>query len=97
MMILDTSYKLLLPSTTMVLDEVGISLLAATLITRSMVVDETSATGAKPKRGKHHAHGKPAVTRVKALLRNAEITEWGKVWRVDSEEGDTMCSAGLGD
>lgn len=36
------------------------------------------------------------VAQVNAALKNALIEEWGKVRRIDSEEGDTMRSCSLG-
>ncbi|KIM44367.1 hypothetical protein M413DRAFT_68393 [Hebeloma cylindrosporum] len=36
------------------------------------------------------------VTTIRKLLKDATIQEWGKVRRVDSEEGDTIQSFSLG-
>ena len=39
---------------------------------------------------------KVTIGEVKKYLRDAKIVEWGKLRRVDSDEGDTMCSSSMG-
>lgn len=37
-----------------------------------------------------------SVTNIRKLLKDSTVQEWGKVRRVDSEEGDTIQSCSLG-
>ncbi|KAJ7734610.1 hypothetical protein B0H16DRAFT_1327514 [Mycena metata] len=39
---------------------------------------------------------KATMAQVNSALKTATVEEWGKVRRVDSEEGDTMCSCSVG-
>jgi hypothetical protein len=41
-------------------------------------------------------HCEASMPVVNAALQGALVEEWGKVRRVDSEEGDTICSCSLG-
>ncbi|KAF8986626.1 hypothetical protein BDQ17DRAFT_1393639 [Cyathus striatus] len=37
-----------------------------------------------------------SITHVKEMLKEAQIMEWGKVKRIDSDEGNTACSSSMG-
>lgn len=90
-----SSCILLPPSRSGVPSDSKLALIASALVTRSLHPDaspvplEGTSKKAKGKR-------KPVIAAVKQWLREAKIVEWGKVRRVDSEEGDTISTSNMG-
>jgi hypothetical protein len=80
---LDQSCILLPPSRARAPPDNQLSVIASALVTRAMQNGLSN-------------HRRLPISKVKQLLKGARISEWGKVKRVDSDEGDTMCSSTLG-
>ncbi|KAH6880950.1 hypothetical protein BKA70DRAFT_1391158 [Coprinopsis sp. MPI-PUGE-AT-0042] len=89
------SCMLLPPSRSGVPSDTKVALIAAALVTRSLHPEATpvpvATSSAQPK-----SRRKPAIATVKKYVRDATVVEWGKVKRVDSEEGDTMATSTMG-
>jgi hypothetical protein len=91
----DGSCMLLPPSRSGMVPDSKVALIAAALVTRSAHPEATpvAVAGGSAQSKKRR---RPAITAVKKLVQQATIVEWGKVKRVDSEEGDTMASSKMG-
>ncbi|KAH6909680.1 hypothetical protein BKA70DRAFT_1474827 [Coprinopsis sp. MPI-PUGE-AT-0042] len=89
------SCMLLPPSRSGVPSDTKVALITAALVTRSLHPEATpvpvATSSAQPK-----SRRKPAIATVKKYVRDATVVEWGKVKRVDSEEGDTMATSTMG-
>jgi len=49
----------------------------------------------KQKQKRKRTSPQVTIAQAKKIVRDAEVVEWGKVKRVDSEEGDTMYASAL--